>query len=193
MTGRSSGVDPPASYRGGEGLEVRIRPSPSDRLRGALSASGMMAAAMVVVGVLLWLLTGTPSWLVVLELWAILSAFLSYFGQGHNAVFVGDGGIRRVTRGLNLTAPWPALTGVAVEVPGDRIVVFKVTSSRFSIQRTGVGARRAAEAMERNAPDGFRFRLDRAGADALVRLISERRPGLPGLAEWERASRPIRS
>lgn len=191
MTARSGGVDPPARYRGGEGLEVRIRPAPAERLRGALSASGIMAAAMFVVGVLLWLLSGSFGWLLVLELWAVLSAFLSYFGQGYNAVFVGDQGVRRVTRGLNLTAPWAALTGVEVEIPGERIVALKVKSTQFSVRRTGVGSRRAAQAMERNTPEGFRFRLDRAGADALVGLIAQHRPDLPGLTQWQRDSHRV--
>lgn len=173
--------------------EVRLRPSERERLRGAVSGAWVLALLMVPVGAVMALLTGTFAWLVVLEMWALVSVALSYFGQGHNAVFVGNRGIRRVVHGCTITARWPGLTAVEVRVPGRRLVDFQVLADDLQIERTGWGGRRQQRMLEAHPPDGLRVRLDRATADALISLIRERRPGLRGLEDWERDSHPSSS
>ncbi len=190
MSGGGAPLGPAAGEPGRAAPEVRLRPSDRERLRGALSAAGTVALLMIPVGLVLGLLTGSLLWLVVLEFWAVFSAGLSYAGQGHNAVFVSDKGIRRVFQSCSVSAPWAGLSGVEVTIPGQRIVVFRVNAADCQVQRVGWGGRRAAEALRRNPPDGFKLRLDRATADALVTMIRARRPDLPGLSSWEQESRP---
>jgi hypothetical protein len=159
---------------GGYGPELRIRPSPEQRARAALTAALWVGLLLLPVGLVMALLARSLAWVGVLEGWAVLVAALSYFGQAHNAVFVGEAGIRRVSRGCDVIAPWAELESVAVSIPGHRIVVLKIN----------------ADVMQRYVPEAFQFRLDRQSADALVSSIAARRPELPGLAGWEHDSRP---
>jgi len=175
---------------GGDGPELRIRPAPEQRARAALTAALWVGLLLLPVGLVMALLARSLVWVGVLEGWAVLLAALSYFGQAHNAVFVGDAGIRRISRGCNVTAPWAHLESVEVSLPGHRIVVLKINSDDFQVKKRGRGRSRAAEVMQRYAPEGFQFRLDRASADRLVSSIARRRPDLPGVASWERDSRP---
>ena len=172
------------------GTEVRLRPSRRERWRGAWSAARVLALLLVPVGVVLALVTGSWGWLLVLEMWALLSAGLSYVGQGHNAVYVGDLGVRRVARGCSVTATWSGLEGVEVTIPGQRIVVFQLNSDDYRIERSGFGSQRNLEALRRNPPDGIKLRLDRQTADTLVTMVRARRPDLKGLSDWDRLSRP---
>lgn len=181
-------LEPPRDY-GGFGLEVRIRPSERERGRAAVSVTRTLGLLCLPIGVILALLSRDPVWIVVVEAWPVIAGVMSYFGQGHNAVFLGDQGIRRISRGCSVIAPWSDLTGVAVSIPGNRIVVFRIESSRMDIRKLTRGRSRAARAMTRNAPSGFELRLDRASADALVGQIASRRPGLDGLSTWSTASR----
>ncbi|MHB1523512.1 MAG: hypothetical protein ACYCS9_10150 [Candidatus Dormibacteria bacterium] len=172
------------------GAEVRLRPSPQERWRAAWSAARVLALLMIPVGVVLALLTGSWGWLLVLEMWALLSAVLSYVGQGQNAVYVGELGVRRITKGCSVTATWSGLEGVEVTIPGQRIVVFQLNGSDYRLDRSGWGSRRNLEALRRNPPDGIKLRLDRRTADTLVTMVREHRPDLSGLADWDRLSRP---
>ena len=181
-------LEPPRDH-GGFGLEVRIRPSERERGRAAVSVTRTLGLLCLPIGVMLALRARDPVWILVVEAWPLIAGVMSYFGQGHNAVFVGDRGIRRISRGCAVTAPWPDLTGIQVSIPGNRIVVFKIDSSRMEIQKLTRGRSRAAKAMTKNAPSGFELRLDRASADALVGQIARRRPGLEGLSTWSTASR----
>ena len=179
----------PRDY-GGEGPEIRIRPEPEQRARAAVTAALWVGLLLLPVGIVLTLLARSLAWLALLEGWSVLVACLSYFGQGHNAVFVGEAGVRRVSRGCDVTAPWADLESLEVSLPGHRIVVFKINSADFRIRRRGHGRSRAADVMTRHAPEGFEFRLDRRSADQLVSQLAQRRPELRGLSSWERDSRP---
>ncbi|NNM97852.1 MAG: hypothetical protein HKL89_09660 [Candidatus Dormibacteraeota bacterium] len=175
---------------GGDGPELRIRPAPEQRARAALTAAMWVGLLLLPVGLLMALLARSLVWVGILEGWAVLLAFLSYFGQGHNAVFVGGAGIRRVSRGCNVTAPWAELESLEVSLPGHRIVVIKINSADFQVRKRGRGRSRAADVMQRYVPEAFQFRLDRASADRLVSSIARQRPDLPGITSWERDSRP---
>lgn len=175
---------------GGYGPELRIRPSPEQRARAALTAALWVGLLLLPVGLVMALLARSLAWVGVLEGWAVLVAALSYFGQAHNAVFVGEAGIRRVSRGCDVIAPWAELESVEVSIPGHRIVVLKINSADFRVKKRGRGRSRAADVMQRYVPEAFQFRLDRQSADALVSSIAARRPELPGLAGWEHDSRP---
>ncbi len=181
-------LEPPRDH-GGFGLEVRIRPSERERFRAASAVARTLGVLCLPVGVILALLARDPVWIVVVEAWPLIAGVTSYFGQGHNAVFVGDHGIRRISRGCAVIAPWSDLTRIEVSIPGNRIVVFKIDSSSLEIQKLTRGRSRAARAMIKNSPSGFELRLDRASADALVGQIASRRPGLEGLSTWPTASR----
>jgi hypothetical protein len=152
--------------------------------------AGSVALIMLPLGVVFSLLAHSWVWLVVLACWPVLLVALSFFGQGHNAVFVGEVGLRRVSRGCHVIAPWADMESIQVAVPGFHIVVFKVESSDLKIRKVGRGRSRVADAMVRNVPEGFELRLDRASVDHLVAEIRQRRPDLPGLATWEKDSRP---
>lgn len=178
----------PASGTGG--AEVRLRPSSRERWRAALSAARVLALLLIPVGVVMALVTGSWGWLLLLELWAAFSAVLSYVGQGHNAVFVGDLGVRRITKGCSVTATWAGLAGVEVAIPGKRIVVFQLCCRDYRIERSGWGGQRNLEALRRNPPDGIKLRLDRETADTLIGMVRERRPDLAGLSSWDTDSRP---
>ena len=175
---------------GGFGPELRIRPSDEQRARAALLAARSIAFFLIPVGVILSLLAGSWAWLVLFAFCPVLLAALSYFGQGHNAVFVGDSGVRRISRGCHVLAPWDELQSIAVRVPGHRIVVFTLESSDLKVKKVGRGRSRVADAMNRNIPEGFELRLDRASVDRLVEEIRHRRPDLHGLATWEKDSHP---
>lgn len=155
-----------------------------------MTAALWVGLLLLPVGLVLTLLARTLVWLGMLESWAVLVACLSFFGQAHNAVFVGDAGVRRVSRGCNVTAPWADLESLEVRLPGNRIVVFQINSADFRIRKRGYGRSRAADVMSRHAPEGFEFRLDRQSADQLVTHLAQRRPDLVGLSSWERDSRP---
>ncbi len=172
------------------GAEVRLRPSPRERWRAAWSAAGVLALLLIPVGVLLALVTGSWGWLLVLEMWALFAAGLSYVGQAQNAVYVGELGVRRITKGCSVTATWSGLAGVEVTIPGQRIVVFQLNGHDYRIERSGWGSRRNLEALRRNPPDGIKLRLDRQTADTLVTMVRERRPDLSGLSDWDRLSWP---
>ena len=172
------------------GTEVRLRPSPRERWLAAWSAARVLALLLIPVGVVLALLTGSWGWLLVLEMWAVLSAVLSYVGQGQNAVYVGELGVRRITKGCSVTATWSGLEGVEVTIPGQRIVVFQLNCSDYRLDRSGWGSRRNLEALRRNPPDGIKLRLDRQTADTLVTMVREHRPDLSGVSDWDWTSRP---
>ncbi|MHB8312783.1 MAG: hypothetical protein ACYDD0_05720, partial [Candidatus Dormibacteria bacterium] len=123
----------PRDY-GGEGPEIRIRPRPGQRARGAVTAALWVGLLLLPVGIVMTWLARSLAWLVLLEGWAVLVACLSYFGQAHNAVFVGEAGVRRVSQGCNVTAPWADLESLEVSLPGHRIVVFKINSADFRIR-----------------------------------------------------------
>ena len=178
----------PQDY-GGEGPELRIRPSERERARAAAMAGRTLALLSLPVGLVLAFLTGSWIWLVVVEAWAVVAGVTSYFGQAHNAVFVGEAGVRRLSRGCAVIAPWPELTGLEVAVPGNHIVVFRLQASRLEIRKLTRGRSRAAKAMIKNMPEGLEMRLDRASADRLVAEVAKRRPGLRGLDSWATASR----
>ncbi|MHB8394118.1 MAG: hypothetical protein ACYDC5_06375 [Candidatus Dormibacteria bacterium] len=175
---------------GGDGPEYRIRPSARERARAALLAARALALLSLPVGLVMALLTRSLVWVVVVELWAVLAGVLSYFGQAHNAVFVGEEGVRRISRGCSVIAPWAALKAVEVSVPGNRLVVFRIDASELLIKKLSRGRSRAAIAMAKNLPEGLELRLDRASADSLVGLIAGRRPELDGLERWATSSRP---
>lgn len=179
----------PGDY-GGDGPEYRIRPSARERARAAALAARALALLSLPVGLVMAVLTRSLVWVLVVEVWAVLAGVLSYFGQSHNAVYVGDNGVRRISRGCSVIAPWAALTAIHVSVPGHRIVVFRLDASELLIKKLSRGPSRAAIAMTKNVPDGLELRLDRASADSLVELITERRPGLEGLQQWATSSRP---
>ena len=190
-----AGTDPSAKGLerrdwGGFGPELRIRPSDQQRARAALMGAGSVALIVLPLGFVFSLLAHSWAWLVLLACWPLLLVALSFFGQGHNAVFVGDAGLRRVSRGCHVIAPWADLESIQVAVPGYHIVVFKVESSNLKIKKVGRGHSRVADAMVRNVPEGFELRLDRASVDHLVAEIRQRRPDLQGLATWEEDSRP---
>jgi hypothetical protein len=77
-----------------------------------------------------------------------------------------------------------------VNVPGNRIVAFRLDTTGLAVERLTTWHSNSAEALVRHPPDGFEFRLDRESADALVEEVSRRRPDLAGLAEWPQSSRP---
>jgi hypothetical protein len=170
--------------------EVTIRSSTAHRQRSAISAGGSIGAVLVVPGVLLGLLTHDWSPLVVFVFTAGVVGIASFVGQGHNEVFVGPRGVRRVSRNCNLTATWSSLRGLKVRVPGHRIVVFTLDTTGIQVERLGTGHSNWAEILARHPPEGFDLRLDREAADALVAEIAGRRPDLKGLVDWERSSRP---
>lgn len=190
--GMSPGLTDPAEVLrdyGGEGPELRIRPSERERARAAVLAGRTLALLSLPVGLVLAVLSGSWVWIVVVESWAVVAAVTSYFGQAHNAVFVGETGIRRLSRGCAVVAPWAALTGLEVAVPGNHIVVFRLQASRLEIQKLTRGRSRAAKAMLKNMPEGLEMRLDRDSADRVVAEVAKRRPELRGLADWATTSR----
>jgi|GEM_PF-3864474 len=170
--------------------EVRISPPAAHRLRAATSAGGVMAAVLVPLGLVAWVLIGTWSPLALGVFTVLLVIVASYLGQGRNELFVGPKGIRRRARNCDLTASWPSLRRIVVSVPGNRIVAFRLDTSGLEVERLTTWHSNSAEAMVRHPPDGFDFRLDRESADALVEEVSRRRPDLAGLAEWPATSRP---
>ncbi|MFZ0994580.1 MAG: hypothetical protein WAO09_01170 [Candidatus Dormiibacterota bacterium] len=170
--------------------EVRIRPPGAHRLRAATSAGGVMAAVLVPLGLIAWVLIGTWSPLALAIFTVLLVTVASYLGQGRNELFVGPRGIRRRARNCDLTASWPSLRCLVVNVPGNRIVAFRIDTSGLAVERLTTWHSNSAEALVRHPPNGFDFRLDRESADALVDEVSRRRPDLVGLAEWPEASRP---
>jgi hypothetical protein len=170
--------------------EVRIRPPSSHRLRAATSAGGLMAAVLVPLGLIAGVLIGTWSPLALAIFTALLVTVASYLGQGRNELFIGPRGIRRRARNCDLTASWPSLRRLVVNVPGHRIVAFRLDTTGLNVERLTTWHSNSAEALVRHPPEGFEFRLDRGSADALVEEVSRRRPDLAGLAEWPQASRP---
>ncbi|HVC38725.1 MAG TPA: hypothetical protein VNH20_01965 [Candidatus Dormibacteraeota bacterium] len=177
----------------GEGVrpgEVAIRPMDAHRRRAALGAGTGIGAVLVPVGIVIGVLTHTWGVLLIGAFAAVMAAVASYIGQAHNQVFVGARGIRRVSRDCALTASWPSLQGVEVKIPGNRIVVFALTSTGVDVEPLHKRHSNAVEALLRHPPQGLEFRLDRSAADSLIREIGERRPDLVGIAEWSRSSRP---
>jgi hypothetical protein len=170
--------------------EVRIRPPSAYRLRAATSAAGVMSAVLVPLGLIAWVLLGTWSPLALAIFTVLLVTVASYLGQGRNELFVGPKGIRRRARNCDLTASWPSLRRLVVNVPGNRIVAFRLDTTGLTVERLTTWHSNSAEALVRHPPYGFDFRLDRDSADALVEELSRRRPDLAGLAEWPGASRP---
>ncbi len=170
--------------------ETAIRPSPAHRRRAALSAGALVAALLSPLGLILGLLSGDWAPLFLFAFSGVVVAGASFIGQGHNQVFVGPEGIRRVARSCDLTAPWGSLRQLRVRTPGERIVVFSLTTTGIDVRRLTSGHSNAAEALVRHPPEGFDFRLDRASADRLVEEIARRRPELSGIADWSRSSRP---
>ncbi len=170
--------------------EVRIRPPSAHRLRAAISAGGVMAAVLVPLGLIAGVLIGTWSPLALAIFTGLLVTVASYHGQGRNELFVGPIGIRRRARNCDLTASWPSLRRLVVNVPGNRIVAFRLDTTGLTVERLTTWHSNSAEAMVRHPPDGFDFRLDRGSADTLVEEVSRRRPDLAGLTEWPKASRP---
>jgi hypothetical protein len=170
--------------------EITIRPSLAHRQRSALGAGGVIGAVLLVPGLLLGLLLHDWSPLVLFIFTAGVVAISSFLGQGHNEVFVGPRGVRRVSRDCDLTASWPSLRGLTVRVPGHRIVVFTLDTTGVEVERLRSGHSNAAQSLVRHPPEGFQLRLDREAADALVAEIARRRPDLKGVADWERSSRP---
>lgn len=149
-----------------------------------------MAAVLVPLGLIAGVLIGTWSPLALAIFTGLLVTVASYLGQGRNELFVGPRGIRRRSRNCDLTATWPSLRRLVVNVPGNRIVAFRLDTTGLSVERLTTWHSNSAEALVRHPPDGFDFRLDRGSADALVEEVSRRRPDLAGLAEWPEASRP---
>ncbi|MGH7608988.1 MAG: hypothetical protein ACREOD_03440 [Candidatus Dormibacteria bacterium] len=175
----------------GGGDEMVITSSVQHRLRAALSAGGAVGLLFLPFGVVLGLLTHTIGWLVVFELSAALVCVTSFTGQRHNQVFVGPGGLRRVVQRCSLVASWPNLTRLEVKSPGNRVVSLTVVCDALRVQPPSSGGlSKEAQAMTRHPPAGFTVRMERAAADRLVAEVAKRRPGLSGLAEWDRASRP---
>jgi hypothetical protein len=170
--------------------EVRIGQSTEHRRRAAISAGATVGTVLVPVGVVLTLLSQDWSVLALCVFATALVAVGSYFGQAHNEVFVGPRGIRRVSRDCDLTATWPSLRSLDVNVPGNRIVKFTLETDGLVVERLTKGHSNAAEALVRNPPEGFNFQLERSAADALIAKISERRRDLKGIADWSRSSRP---
>ncbi len=187
-TGAREGAPALRDYGGG-GPELRIRPPGRERARAAALAARTLALLSLPVGLVLSFLTGSFMWVIVVEGWAVLAGVMSYFGQAHNAVFVGAAGVRRISRGCTVTAQWSDLRRIEVSIPGNRIVVFRLDSSSLEITKLTRGRSRAAKAMTKNMPEGFEMRLDRASADLLVAEIRRRRPELEGLESWATASR----
>ncbi|HEY6538630.1 MAG TPA: hypothetical protein VI138_06275 [Candidatus Dormibacteraeota bacterium] len=149
-----------------------------------------MGAILVPVALVVGLLSHTWSVILLAILATIWVGVSSFVGQGHNEVFVGPRGIRRVVRDCEMIASWPSLEGLAVEVPGVRIVVFNLETRGITVHPTGRHRSHRTDALIRHPPQGMAFRLDREAADALVALIGERRPDVRGLAEWSTVSRP---
>ena len=145
---------------------------------------------LVPVGGALGLLTHSWSTLLVCVFATILVGVAPYMGQGHNEVFVGPRGVRRVARDCDLIATWPSLRAVEIKVSGNRIVVFNLETAGVLVERLTKDRAKPAQALVRNPPEGSQFRLDREAADALGAEGSQRRPDLGGLAECEQASRP---
>jgi hypothetical protein len=170
--------------------EVRIRPPSAHRLRAAISAGGVMAAVLVPLGLIAGVLIGTWSPLALAIFAGFFVTVASYLGQGRNELFVGPRGIRRRSRNCDLTATWPSLRRLVVNVPGHKIVAFRLDTTGLSVERLTTWHSNSAEALVRHPPEGFEFRLDRGSADALVEELARRRPELAGLAEWPEASRP---
>ena len=170
--------------------EVCIRESTAYRRRVALTAGATVGAVLVPVGLVLSLLSRDWSVLGLCVFAAALVSVSSFVGQGHNEVFVGARGIRRVSRDCDLIATWNALQAVEVRVPGNRIVVFTLDTTGLVVERLTRGHSNAAEAMLRNPPQGFELRLERVAADALMAKVSQHRSDVKGLAEWARVSRP---
>ena len=167
-----------------------MRPPSSHRLRAAISAGGVMAAVLVPIGLIAGVLIGTWSPLALAFFTGVFVTVASYLGQGRNELFVGPRGIRRRARNCDLTATWPSLRRLVVNVPGYRIVAFRLDTTGLSVERLTTWHSNGAEALVRHPPEGFDFRLDRGSADALVEEVSRRRPDLAGLAEWPETSRP---
>ncbi|MGH7643662.1 MAG: hypothetical protein ACRENX_11770 [Candidatus Dormibacteria bacterium] len=170
--------------------ELRIRSSEVHRRRAAFSAGTTVGAVLIPVGLVLTLLSRNWAVLLLCLFATILVAVASYIGQGHNEIFVGPRGIRRVVRNCDLVATWASLESVEVTIPGNRIVVFTVNTTGVTVERLTRGHSNQAENLVRHPPEGFQLRFERQAADALVGMIAERRPRLKGIREWEKSSRP---
>ncbi|MGC2193017.1 MAG: hypothetical protein WA751_11875 [Candidatus Dormiibacterota bacterium] len=170
--------------------EVRIRTSIAHRRRAAIAAGSAVGAVLVPVGLVVGVLTHAWSVLLLCVFASVLASAASFFGQGTNEVFVGPEGVRRVYGDCDLVFTWPSLQALEVKVPGNRIVVFALSSTGALVEPTRRGRSRAVSALERHPPETFEFRLDRGATDALVAAIAARRPDIDGLANWARASRP---
>ncbi|MGH7692242.1 MAG: hypothetical protein ACRENY_06445 [Candidatus Dormibacteria bacterium] len=171
--------------------EVRIRPTEAHRRRVAMGAAFGVGVVLIPVGLVLGLLSRSVGVGLLCVLATAVAGATSYMGQGHNEVFVGPRGLRRVARNCDMIATWGALRGVQVKVPGNRIVAFSVTTSGgLVVESRNRHQSHSVRALIRHPPEGFELRLDRQAADAVVAAIAERRPEVGGLADWERASRP---
>ncbi|MGH7639845.1 MAG: hypothetical protein ACREN7_03255 [Candidatus Dormibacteria bacterium] len=170
--------------------EVTIRPSEDHRRRSARGAATGIGVVLLPIGLIVGGLTHVWGVLALCVLATLIAALLSYMGQGHNQLFIGPRGIRRIVRDSDLTATWASLRGVEVKIPGNRIVAFTISTSGLLVEPRRRRPSRATQALTRNRPEGFDLRLDRAAADDVVAAIAERRPDLAGLADWERQSHP---